>query len=56
MNPLRWLLIPQVCQALQRRYSGARQHDASVIASVLQLLWCTLGWAFYALKRQPGNV
>lgn len=46
MNPLRWLLIPQVCQALQRRYSGARQHDASVIASVLQLLWCTLGWAF----------
>ncbi len=53
MNPLRWLLIPQTWQALQWRYSRARQHGASVFSSVLHLLWCTLGWALFRFEA-PG--
>jgi cellulose synthase (UDP-forming) len=53
MNPLRWLLVPQAWQALQRRACVARQHGAGRCTIALHLLWCVLGWSLLRLEM-PG--
>ncbi|MEJ5174430.1 UDP-forming cellulose synthase catalytic subunit, partial [Erwinia sp. MYb416] len=44
MNPLRWLLIPPVWQALHQRYRDYRRHRAPVLTAALQCLLVMLGW------------
>ncbi|UDQ80405.1 UDP-forming cellulose synthase catalytic subunit [Erwinia rhapontici] len=44
MNPLRWLLIPPVWQALHQRYRDYRRHRTPVLAAALQCLLVMLGW------------
>ena len=53
MNPLRWLLVPPVWQALHGRYADARAHGASAAGAAIHLLWCTLGWIFLRFES-PG--
>lgn len=50
MNPLRWLLVPQVWHALQRRARSARQHGAGFFTVTLHLLWCVLAWSLLRLE------
>ncbi|MBP2195922.1 UDP-forming cellulose synthase catalytic subunit [Pantoea cypripedii] len=53
MNPLRWLLVPQAWQALQRRARSARQQGASWPTIILHLMWCVLAWSLLRLET-PG--
>lgn len=53
MNPLRWLLVPPVWQALQQRARTARTHGADRLTVALHLVWCVLAWSLLRLES-PG--
>ena len=53
MNPLRWLLMPQAYQALQRRAQLAHQYGAGRFTIALHLMWCVLAWSLLRLET-PG--
>ncbi|MFS2221585.1 UDP-forming cellulose synthase catalytic subunit [Pantoea sp. B65] len=53
MNPLRWLLVPAVSQALSQRYRGYRRCGAGRFAATLHCLWVILGWSLLRLEN-PG--
>jgi len=50
VNPLRWLLMPQAWQALQRRAQLAHQHGAGRFTIALHLMWCVLAWSLLRLE------
>ncbi|MCU5773830.1 UDP-forming cellulose synthase catalytic subunit [Erwiniaceae bacterium BAC15a-03b] len=50
MNPLRWLLIPAVSQALSQRYGGYRRCGAGRFAATLQCFWVMLSWSLLRLE------
>lgn len=50
MNPLRWLLIPPVWQALHQRYSGYRHYRASRTAATIHCFWLALGWMLFRFE------
>nr|WP_305961314.1 MULTISPECIES: UDP-forming cellulose synthase catalytic subunit [unclassified Pantoea] len=53
VNPLRWLLMPQAYQALQRRAQLAHQYGAGRFTIALHLMWCVLAWSLLRLET-PG--
>ncbi|PKH23734.1 UDP-forming cellulose synthase catalytic subunit [Enterobacterales bacterium CwR94] len=50
MNPLRWLLMPAVWQALRQRYCGYRRHQASVFTATLHCIFVAMCWAVLRLE------